>query len=70
MTRLRIQSVFQMLVLSAAVAVLSGLVPVLPAHPEGRSLPAVQSSGGDTLMADGGDPQPPPRPLPWLGIAA
>jgi len=24
----------------------------------------------EILTADGGDPQPPPRPLPWLGVAA
>ena len=24
----------------------------------------------EILTADGGDPQPPPKPLPWLGVAA
>jgi len=38
---------------------------------EGKhNLPAIQSSGMVTLMADGSDPVPAPVPLPWLGEAS
>jgi hypothetical protein len=67
MTRLRIQVALLMLVLSAAVAVFSGVVPVPFLNAGKHNLPAIQSNGAVILMADGGDPQPKPVPLPWLG---
>jgi hypothetical protein len=63
MTKLRIQVALTMFVLSAAVAVLSGVVPVPFLNAGKHNLPAIQSNGVVTLMADGGDPQPPPIPL-------
>ena len=70
MTKLRIQVALYMFVLSAAVAVISGVVPVRIAGAGKHNLPAIQSNGAVTLMADGGDPQPKPTPLPWLAIAS
>jgi len=67
MTRLRIQVALLMLVLSATVAVFSGVVPVPFLNAGKHNLPAIQSNGAIFLMADGGDPQPKPVPLPWLG---
>jgi hypothetical protein len=67
MTRLRIQVALLMLVLSAAVAVFSGVVPVPFLNAAKHDLSAIQSNGAVILMADGGDPQPKPVPLPWLG---
>jgi hypothetical protein len=69
MTRLRIQVALLMLVLSAAVAVFSGVaVPFLNVGK--HNLPAIQSNGAVILMADGTDPQPKPTPLPWFGVAS
>jgi hypothetical protein len=63
MTKLRIQVALTMFVLTAAVAVFSGVVPVPFLNAGKHNLPAIQSNGVVTLMADGGDPQPPPIPL-------
>ncbi len=63
MTKLRIQVALTMFVLSAAVAVLSGVVPVPFLNAGKHNLPAIQSNGVGTLMADGTDPVPPPIPL-------
>ena len=70
MTKLRIQVALYMFVLSAAVAVFSGVVPVPFLNAGKHNLPAIQSNGVVTLMADGGDPVPAPVPLPWLGEAS
>jgi hypothetical protein len=67
MTKLRISSTFQMLILSAAVAVFSGLVLVPFSNSKSHNLPATQIKGTVILMADGSDPVPAPRPLPWRG---
>ncbi len=69
MTRLRIQVALLMLVLSAAVAVFSG-VPVPFLNVGKHNLPAIQSNTAVILMADGTDPQPKPTPLPWFGVAS
>ena len=70
MTKLRIQGALHMFVLSAAMAVFSGVVPVPFLNAGKHSLPAIQSNGVVTLTADGTDPQPPPKPLPWVGVAS
>jgi Mg/Co/Ni transporter MgtE len=66
MTKSRTQVAFAMVVFSAVVAVFSGVVAVPFLNAGKHSLPAVPSNGVVTLIADGGDPQPPPTPLPWL----
>jgi hypothetical protein len=63
MTKLRIQVALTMFVLTAAVAVFSGVVPVPLLNARKHNLPAGQSNGVVTLMADGTDPVPPPIPL-------
>jgi hypothetical protein len=70
MTKLRIQVALYMFVLSASVAVISGVVPVRVAGAEKHNLPAIQSNGLVILTADGTDPQPKPTPLPWLGVVS
>jgi len=70
MTKLRIQGALYMFVLSAAMAVCSGVVPVPFLNAGKHSLPAIESNGVVTLTADGTDPQPPPKPLPWVGLAS
>ena len=70
MTKSRIHRVFQVLILSAAVAVSSGFVTTSFSNSTGRNLPALRATGGETLIADGSDPVPAPKPLPWLGLAA
>jgi TRAP-type mannitol/chloroaromatic compound transport system permease large subunit len=66
MKKSRTQVAFATLVLCAAVAIFSGVVPAPFLNAGKHSLPAMQSNGAVTLIADGGDPQPPPTPLPWL----
>ncbi len=70
MTKLRIQVALYMFILSAAVAVFSGVVPVPFLNAGKHNLPANQSNGVVTLMADGTDPQPKPIPLLQLGEAS
>jgi hypothetical protein len=70
MTKSRIHRVFQVLILSAAVAVFSGFVTTSFSNSTGRNLPALRATGGETLIADGSDPVPAPKPLPWLGVAS
>jgi len=67
MTKLRIKKALYMLAVAAAVAVFSGVAPVPFLNAGKHNLPAIQSNGAVILMADGGDPQPKPVPLPWLG---
>ena len=66
MKKSRTQVAFALFVLSAVVAVFSGAIPVPFLNAGKHSLPAIPSNGAFTLIADGGDPQPPPTPLPWL----
>jgi hypothetical protein len=70
MTKLRIQGAFQRLILAASVAAFC-MVALAPALSHARnSAPATQPSGTAILMADGGDPVPPPVPVPWLVAVA
>ena len=70
MTKLRIQRALYLFILSAAVAVFSGVVPVPFLNAGKHNMPAIQSNGVvTTLIADGGDPQPPP-PKPPLSVGA
>ncbi|OLB19776.1 MAG: hypothetical protein DMG50_13575 [Acidobacteria bacterium] len=69
MTKLRIQRALYLFILSAAVAVFSGVVPVPFLNAGKHNMPAIQSNGVVTLIADGGDPQPPP-PKPPLSVGA
>ena len=70
MTKSRTQVAFATFVLSAAVAVFSGAIPVPFLNPGKHCLQVTQPKGVVTLVADGTDPQPPPTPLPWLGVAS
>jgi hypothetical protein len=70
MTKLRISSTFQMLILSAAVAVFSGLLLVPFSNSKSHNPHSTQSKGTVILMADGSDPVPAPKPLPWRGVAS
>ena len=62
MTKLRIPGALYMFVLSAAVAVFSGVVPVPLLNAGKHHRPAIQSNGVVTLTADGTDPVPRPKP--------
>ena len=70
MTKPRISSTFQMLILSAAVAVFSGLVLVPFSNSTNHNSSATEMKGTLILMADGSDPVPAPKPLPWRGVAS
>lgn len=70
MSKLKIRGALSALVLFTAVAVFSSVVQVRSGNVERHSLPASQSAGAAILIADGGDPVPPPSPLPWPKKAA
>jgi hypothetical protein len=70
MTRMRVQGAILMFVLSATVAVFSGVVPVPFLNAGERNALAIRPTGAVTIIADGTDPVPPPKPLPWLGTAS
>ena len=70
MSKLEIRGVLSVFVLFIAVAVFSSVVQVRSRNVERQCLPASQSKGAGILIADGGDPVPPPSPLPWPKKAA
>ncbi len=70
MSKLEIRGVLSAFVLFTAVAVFSSVVQVRSRNAEKHSLPASQSRGAGMLIADGGDPVPPPSPFPWPRVVA
>lgn len=70
MSKMKVSFVLSLVVLLAAVAVFSGMVQVPFLSAGQNSLPAMHQQNAGILTADGGDPQPKPTPLPWLGVAA
>ncbi len=59
------------------IVILFAVVAVFPNLGDAGSFQGSKLSGAspsatpiEILTADGGDPVPPPRPLPWLGIAS
>jgi len=70
MTRVRVQGTILIFVLSATVAVFSGVVPVPFLNAGQRNAPAMQPSGAVTIMADGTDPVPLPKPRPLVAVAS
>jgi len=70
MSKSKVLSLFCVVVLFAVAAVFSHLNHAGPLH-GGKLMGASPSAGPmEILTADGGDPQPAPRPLPWLLAAA
>ena len=70
MSKVKVLLILCMVVLLAAVAVFPNL-----GHAgtfQGSQLNGASSSATpiEILTADGTDPQPPPRPMPWLGVAS
>jgi hypothetical protein len=69
MSKLKVLFIFCMVVLLAVVAVFPNLGNA--GSFEGSKLNgASHATSIEVLIADGGDPQPPPRPMPWLGVAS
>lgn len=69
MSKSKVSFILSLVVLLAAVAVFSGMVQV-PFLSAGQNTPSMHHQNAGILTADGGDPQPKPTPLPWLGVAA
>lgn len=69
MSKIKVLFILCMVVLFAAVAVFPNL-----GHAgsfQGSQLNvASHATSIEVLIADGGDPVPPPRPLPWVGITS
>ncbi len=70
MSKIKVLFILCMVVLFAVVA-------VFPNLGHSGAFPGSQLNGAspsatpiEILTADGGDPVPPPRPLPWLGVAS
>jgi hypothetical protein len=70
MSKLKVLFILCMVVMLAVVA-------VIPNLGQARSFQDSQMNGASSsvtaveiLTADGTDPQPPPMPLPWLGVAS
>ena len=70
MSKLKVLFVLCMVVLFAVMAVFPNLGHAGSFH--GSQLNGASSSATpiEILTADGTDPVPPPRPLPWLGVAS
>jgi len=70
MSKSKVLFILCMVVLFAVVAVFSNLGHVGTLQ-GGKLIGGTPSASPfEILTADGGDPQPPPRPLPWLGVAS
>jgi hypothetical protein len=69
MSKMKVSLILSLAVLLAVVAVFSGVVQV-PFLSAGKNNPPAMHQSVGILTADGGDPQPKPTPLPWLGVAA
>ena len=70
MSKLKVLFILCMVILFAVVAVFPNL-----GHAgsfQGSKLNGASPSATpiEILTADGPDPQPPPRPMPWLGVAS
>jgi len=70
MSKSKISLLFCAVVLFAVVAVFSHLNQAGPLHGSSLMGGARSATSIGILSADGSDPQPPPRPLPWLTAAA
>ena len=70
MSKSKVLFLFCMVFLFAVVAVFSNLSHAGTLQGSKLIGGAPTASPIEILTADGGDPQPPPRPLPWLGVAS
>ena len=70
MSKLKVLFILCMVVMLAVVAVIPNLGQA--GSFQDRQLNGASSSvtAVEILTADGTDPQPPPMPLPWLGVAS
>lgn len=70
MSKVRVCGTFVTLVFFAAVAVFPSVAQT-PLSKKGKhNLVANGSQGAAVLIADGGDPVPPPSPFPWPSAVA
>ena len=70
MSKVRIVFILCILILFAVVAVFSDLGAARSSQLSTTHGASLSSTPTEILTADGTDPQPPPRPLPWLGVAS
>jgi hypothetical protein len=63
----KVQGTLRVLIFAAAVALFLGVPAVSKSDLAVGPAGSMNSNGAETLIADGGDPQPKPVPLPWLG---
>ena len=70
MSKAKVFFIFCLVILFAAVAVFPNLGNAGSFQSSRLSGASPSAIPIEILTADGGDPQPPPRPLPWLGLAS
>jgi len=70
MSKVKVLFILCVVILFAAVAVFPSLGNTGSFQRSRLSGASPSATPIEILTADGGDPQPPPRPLPWLGVAA
>ncbi len=70
MSRRRIRGAFFALLFLAAVAVFPAVVQAPKSTKANHKVIAVDSWDPGALLADGGDPVPAPKPIPWSSAAA
>ena len=70
MSKVRVWGTLVTLVFFAAVAVLPSVVQTSSSKKSAHNVVASRSQGAAVLIADGGDPVPPPSPFPWPSAIA
>jgi hypothetical protein len=70
MSKAKVFFIFCLVLLFATVAVFPNLGNAGSFQGSRLSGASPSATPINTLTADGGDPVPPPRPLPWLGITS
>lgn len=70
MSKLRVQGILVTLVLFAAVAVFPDVVQALGSKKPSCEAATCGVRSAGVLIADGGDPVPPPKPIPWTNQSA
>lgn len=70
MSKLKVLFILCMVVMLAVIAVIPNLGHAGSFQDSQLNGASSSVTAAEILIADGTDPQPPPMPLPWLGVAS